>query len=112
MFHPDHAMATPSPRRRPGNDQISPKTTDSKADSFLFSFPLNPPRPFLCGQAVGERRPREEENHAAVKQVYDAVGSSERVHYHWYAGDHDYPPEAQKAAVEWCQRWFAIQPEP
>lgn len=70
------------------------------------------PRPFLCGQAVGERRPMEEENYAAVKQVYDALGCPERVRYHWYAGDHDYPSAAQQAAVEWFRRWFAAPSQP
>jgi dienelactone hydrolase len=64
------------------------------------------PRPLLVGQAVGERRPHEEENHAAVKSVYAALGQGNRVGYHWYAGDHDFPPEARKAAVEWLRRWF------
>jgi hypothetical protein len=80
--------------------------------TFYEFTALIAPRPFLCGQAVGERRPMEEENYAAVKQVYDALGFPERVRYHWYASDHDYLPEAQQAAVEWFQRWFAVRPEP
>jgi dienelactone hydrolase len=80
--------------------------------TFYEFTALIAPRPFLCGQAVGERRPREEENYAAVKQVYDALGCPERVRYHWYAGDHDYPPAAQQAAVEWFQRWLGVQPKP
>lgn len=65
------------------------------------------PRPLLIGEAAGERRPMEEENYAAVSEVYRALGWADRVRYHWYAGDHDYPPVARKAAVEWFQRWFA-----
>jgi hypothetical protein len=53
-----------------------------------------------------------EENYGAVRQIYDALGSPERVRYHWYAGDHDYPPPAQRATVERFQRWFAVPPEP
>jgi hypothetical protein len=55
---------------------------------------------------VGERRPREEESHAAVAAVYAALGAPERVRYVWYAGDHDFPPEARRAAVEWMRRWL------
>jgi len=79
--------------------------------TFYEFTALIAPRPFLCGQAAGERRPIEEENYAAVKQVYDALGYPERVRYHWYAGDHDYPPAARQAAVEWFRRWFALPPE-
>lgn len=68
------------------------------------------PRPLLVGQAVGERRPMEEENYAAVSQVYRALGIADRVRYHWYAGDHDFPPEARQAAVEWFRRWFSAKP--
>jgi dienelactone hydrolase len=100
-----------------GNSQSMPALRPHVLDHTLplpvtfYEFTaLIAPRPFLCGQAVGERRPREEENYAAVKQVYDALGCPERVRYHWYAGDHDYPPVAQQAAVEWFQRWFAVRP--
>jgi hypothetical protein len=64
------------------------------------------PRPLLVGQAVGERRPMEEENYAALGEVYRALGHADRVRYHWYAGDHDFPPEARKAAVEWFRHWL------
>jgi len=64
------------------------------------------PRPLLVGQAVGERRPEEEEIHAAVGQVYRALQHRDRVEYLWYAGDHDYPPEMRKVAVAWFHRWF------
>ena len=57
-------------------------------------------------QAVGERRPMEEENHAAVAEVYRALGAGERVKYVWYAGDHDFPPVSRKAAVEWFRKWL------
>ena len=74
--------------------------------TFYEFSALIAPRPLLVGQAVGERRPMEEENCAAVNQVYRALGYPDRVRYHWYAGDHDFPPEAQQAAVEWFRRWF------
>lgn len=80
--------------------------------TFYEFSALIAPRPFLCGQAVGERRPMEEENYAAVKEVYDALDCPDRVRYLWYAGDHDYPPAAQQAAVAWFQRWFADAPRP
>jgi dienelactone hydrolase len=74
--------------------------------TFYEFTSLIAPRPLLVGQAVGERRPMEEENYAAVSQVYSALGVRNRVRYHWYAGDHDFPPEARKAAVEWFKRWL------
>ena len=74
--------------------------------TFYEFTSLIAPRPLLVGQAVGERRPMEEENYAAVKHVYDALGHSSRVRYHWYAGDHDFPPEARGAAVEWFKKWL------
>jgi hypothetical protein len=52
----------------------------------------------------------EEENYAAVKHVYDVLGHPERVHYHWYAGDHDFPPEARRAAIAWFHQWFSAKP--
>jgi hypothetical protein len=64
------------------------------------------PRPLWVNQAVGERRPREEENHAAVREVYQALGAGDRVTYQWCAGDHDFPPVARGAAVGWFKRWF------
>jgi len=67
------------------------------------------PRPLWVNQAVGERRPHEEENYAAVRQVYQALGAGERVHYAWCAGDHDFPPPARAAAVEWFRRWLERQ---
>jgi hypothetical protein len=75
--------------------------------TFYEMTSLIAPRPLLVGQAVGERRPMEEENASAVGQVYRGLGYGDRVRYHWYAGDHDFPPEAQQAAVAWFRRWFA-----
>lgn len=96
-----------------GNSQSMPNLRPYVLDHTLplpvtfYEFTaLIAPRPLLVGQAVGERRPMEEENYAAVSQVYDALGQSEKVRYLWYAGDHDYPPEARQAAVEWFKRWF------
>jgi len=77
--------------------------------TFYEFTSLIAPRPLLVGQAVGERRPMEEENYAAVRQVYTALGHADRVRYHWYAGDHDVPPEARAAAVAWFRRWFAAR---
>jgi dienelactone hydrolase len=64
------------------------------------------PRPLLVGQAVGERRPIEEENCGYVKRVYQSAHANDKVRYVWYAGDHDFPPEARAAAVAWFRRWF------
>jgi hypothetical protein len=64
------------------------------------------PRPLWVNQAVGERRPHEEENYAAVRSVYQALGAGDRVSYHWCAGDHDFPPASRKAAVDWFRRWL------
>ena len=74
--------------------------------TFYEFTSLIAPRPLWIGQAVGERRPMEEENCAAVKEVYRVLGASDRVKYSWYAGDHDFPPEARAAAVAWFKRWF------
>jgi dienelactone hydrolase len=74
--------------------------------TFYEFTALIAPRPLLVGQAAGERRPMEEENCAAVSQVYRTLGYPDRVRYLWYAGDHDFPPEAQQAAVDWFRRWF------
>lgn len=74
--------------------------------TFYEFTSLIAPRPLLVGQAVGERRPTKEENHAAVREVYQALGHADRVRYHWYAGDHDFPPVARRAAVEWFKKWL------
>jgi len=74
--------------------------------TFYEFTSLIAPRPLLVGQAVGERRPMEEENHAAVKQVYEALGAPEKVRYVWTPGDHDFPPAMREAAVEWMKRWL------
>jgi dienelactone hydrolase len=74
--------------------------------TFYEFTSLIAPRPLLVGQAVGERRPMEEENHSAVKQVYEALGAPEKVRYVWYPGDHDFPPAMREAAVEWLWRWM------
>lgn len=71
---------------------------------------LAAPRPLAVGQAVGERRPFEEENHAAVRAVYDALGAGERLRYVWYPGDHDFPPAARQAALDWLRRWLGEVP--
>ena len=75
--------------------------------TFYEFTALIAPRPLLVAQAVGERRPMEEENHAAVKQVYEALGAGEKVKYLWYPGDHDFPPAMRAAAVEWFRKWLA-----
>lgn len=80
--------------------------------TFYEFTALIAPRPLLVGQAAGERRPMEEENYAAVSQVYQAMGCRDRVLYHWYAGDHDYPPEARKAALDWFRRWLTGGTQP
>jgi dienelactone hydrolase len=62
------------------------------------------PRPLLVGQAAGERRPMEEENYGYVRSVYESLGAGESVRYIWYAGDHDFPPPARRAMVEWLDK--------
>jgi dienelactone hydrolase len=96
-----------------GNSQSMPALRQYVLDHTLplpvtfYEFTsLIAPRPLLVSQAVGERRPMEEENYAALKHVYDALGHPTGVKYQWYAGDHDFPPEARRAAVEWFKRWF------
>jgi dienelactone hydrolase len=74
--------------------------------TFYEFASLIAPRPLLVGQAAGEARPMEEENAAAVSLVYRALGAAEKVRYVWYAGDHDFPPEMRRAAVEWFQKWL------
>lgn len=78
--------------------------------TFYQFTSLIAPRPLLVGQAVGERRPMEEENHAAVKLVYAALGAPEKVKYVWYPGDHDFPPAMREAAVKWFHQWFGDSP--
>jgi hypothetical protein len=51
----------------------------------------------------------EEENCAAVTEVYQALGANDRVNYSWIAGDHDFPPVARQWAVEWFQKWLAAR---
>jgi len=75
--------------------------------TFYEFTSLIAPRPLLVGQAVGERRPMEEENYAAVEEVYGALSANDRVKYVWYPGDHDFPPVARERAVEWFKKWFA-----
>ena len=77
--------------------------------TFYEVTSLIAPRPLLVGEAAGERRPMEEENAAAVHEVYDALGVSERVRYVWYGGDHDFPPAARRLTVDWFRRWFQAQ---
>jgi hypothetical protein len=69
--------------------------------TFYEFTALIAPRPLIVFQAVGERRPNEEENAWAVSQVYAAAGAWDKVRYLWHAGDHDYPPAARRLAVEW-----------
>jgi hypothetical protein len=69
--------------------------------TFYEFTSLIAPRPLLVFQAVGERRPFEEENASAVREVYDALGAGDKVRYLWHPGDHDFSPTARKLAVEW-----------
>ena len=74
--------------------------------SFAEITALIAPRPLWVNQAVGEWRPNEEENAAAVSAVYRVLGAADRVAYIWCAGDHDFPPAARGAAVDWFRRWL------
>lgn len=71
--------------------------------TFYEFTALVAPRPLIVFQAVGERRPFEEENAAAVTAVYRALGAEEKVRYLWHPGDHDFPPDARRRAVEWVR---------
>jgi hypothetical protein len=64
------------------------------------------PRPLWFGQAAGERRPMDEESYALVERAYREAGAGDNVRYVWYAGDHDFPQVARRAAVEWFRKWF------
>jgi len=72
--------------------------------TFYEVTSLIAPRALAVGQAVGERRPMEEENCAAVSDVYAALGAPDRVRYVWYPGDHDFPPHVRQEAVAWFKR--------
>jgi dienelactone hydrolase len=74
--------------------------------TFYEFTALVAPRALAVGQAVGERRPMEEENCAAVNDVYRALGAGDHVQYLWYPGDHDFPPPAREAAVRWLTKWL------
>jgi predicted acyl esterase len=74
--------------------------------TFADITALIAPRPLWIGQAVGERRPLEEQNHGFVRRVYEDDGAANRVRYMWYAGDHDFPPPARAAAIDWLGRWL------
>jgi hypothetical protein len=74
--------------------------------TFYEFTSLIAPRPLAVCQAVGERRPMEEKNCAAVSEVYRALDAGDRAKYWWVAGDHDFPPGARKAAVDWFQKWL------
>jgi hypothetical protein len=77
--------------------------------TFAECTALVAPRPLTVSQAVGERRPLEEENHAAVAEVFRIQGATDRLRYLWFSGDHDFPPVARAAAVEWLQKWFRVR---
>jgi hypothetical protein len=74
--------------------------------TFYEVTALIAPRALAVGQAVGEHRPMEEENGAAVSEVYGALGAADRVKYVWYPGDHDFPPHVRSEAVAWFTRWL------
>jgi hypothetical protein len=78
--------------------------------TFYEFTSLIAPRPLTVVQAVGERRPMEEENCAAVQRVYRALNAEHRVRYQWIAGDHDFPPCARTAAVNWFYKWLGSAP--
>jgi dienelactone hydrolase len=112
----DHGLHWGRPIGSPGGEYIRglrPYVLDHTLPipvTFSEFTSLIAPRPLLVGEAIGERRPKEEENYAAVREVYQALGHPERVRYHWYAGDHDFPPAARQAAIEWFRRWFKDAP--
>lgn len=96
-----------------GNSQslpaLRPFILDNEYDlpvTFAEITSLLAPRPLLIGQAAGEHRPIEEENCGFVYDAYRAAGEAGRVRYMWYAGDHDFPPVARAAAMQWFHKWF------
>jgi hypothetical protein len=66
------------------------------------------PRRLWVGQAVGERRPLEESNYAYVRNAYRGLDAVKNVQYLWYAGDHDFPPTARAAAIDWFRQGFSM----
>jgi Prolyl oligopeptidase family len=74
--------------------------------TFYEFTALIAPRPLLVLQAVGERRPMEEANAAAVAQVYAALDASRQCRYVWHPGDHDFPPKARALAADWFARYL------
>lgn len=75
---------------------------------WQFDPPLEFINAFQC-------RVTDEETTSRISKALDgiqALGCRERVLHHWYAGDHDYPPEARKAAVDWFRRWLAGGTQP
>jgi hypothetical protein len=72
--------------------------------TFAELSALVAPRALAVGQAVGERRPGDEETCAYVKDVYASLGAADRVRCVWYPGDHDYPPHVRREAVLWLRR--------
>jgi hypothetical protein len=77
--------------------------------SFAEVTALIAPRPLWVNQASGEWRPNEEENAATVMGLYRTIGAPDRARYMWCAGDHDFPPAARAAAVEWFRKWLNSQ---
>jgi hypothetical protein len=109
--HGMHWAVAPGEGRSQSLPALRPYLLERKPPPLTFYevTSLIAPRPLLVGEAAGERRPIEEENAAAVNDVYDALGASDRVRYVWYAGDHDFPPAARRLAVDWFRRWFQAQ---
>jgi len=107
----EHGMHWATPRGG-GSSQSLPAMRPYLLDrlpppiTFYEVTALIAPRALAVGQAVGERRPMEEENCAAVGEVYGALGAADRVKYVWYPGDHDFPPHVRKEAVAWFTRWL------
>jgi len=57
--------------------------------------------PTVNGQPGRGRTPADGGRESAtVAECYRVLGVAERVQYLWYAGDHDFPPVARRAAVE------------
>jgi hypothetical protein len=109
-----HGMhwATPKGgRQQPvaARDAPLPPRPHPAADHVLRSHRRSS-RPRALGGRPGrrERRPMEEENCAAVSEVYGALGAADRVKYVWYPGDHDFPPHVRSEAVAWFTRWLRL----
>jgi dienelactone hydrolase len=106
--HGGHWAVPKGARSSQSLPNLRPYLLEHRAPPVTFAHitALIAPRPLWVNQAVGEWRPQEEFNAAAVSGLYRTLGAGDRIRYVWSAGDHDFPPPARAAAVEWFRRWL------